>query len=83
MMKYLKRKKNFSVGLLTLFLASTMSFNANALVSEKCKSGVILVKKVLDMRSSTNSHVATLMDYARTQCTRNTNIQGKSAGNDF
>jgi hypothetical protein len=81
-MKYLKRKKNFSVGLLTLFLASTMSFNANALVSEKCKSGVILVKKVLDMRSSTNSQVATVMDYARTQCSANVVVQGKGSGVD-
>jgi hypothetical protein len=83
MMKYLKRKKNFSVGLLTLFLASTMSFNANALVSEKCKSGVILAHKVLKMKSVSNLQIETLIEFARTQCSANVVVQGKGAGDDY
>jgi hypothetical protein len=77
-MKYSKCKMKFAAGLLTVMLTSSMALNANAAISNKCKSGFVPAQKAMAGGEKTNSQVVSLLRFAITQCEINGGTQGRA-----
>jgi hypothetical protein len=82
-MKYINYKIKLVLGVLTLILAGSIAMNANAKISEKCKNGFVPLQKMLMLKTSSNTVIGALLEYAKSQCGAMTQIQGKGGANDI